>query len=119
MRRKLQMSESTERAAIAFEVSNFIALYWEDGEKNKAKGMADFISEDFVYDAKVLRLEGRKQVCDFTQKRSEAVRSVGGHRMSNLYFDFSGWAERQEVTMRGVMAWYGGVGKGVLPVSLP
>src|SRR3974390_3479606 len=101
MRRKLQMSESTERAAIAFEVSNFIALYWEDGEKNNAKDMAAFISENSIYDAKVVRVEGRKQICECTQKRSAAVSSVGRHLMSNLYFDFSGWAERQEVTVRG------------------
>ena len=109
------MTETT--ADIAFEVGNFISRFWEDMEKGNS--LYDSLAEEAVYDVKQLRLEGRQAICDFEAQRSAAVKSVSRHLMSNLQFDFSAWTERKEVTVRGVMTFYGGVGTGVLPVELP
>ncbi|MFT3755700.1 MAG: nuclear transport factor 2 family protein [Pseudoxanthomonas sp.] len=113
------MSEPADRANLALNISNFFALYWNELEREQGKNMAEFLSEDSVYQIPGARLEGRDKICAVSAQRAAAVATVGRHLLSNERFDFSRLESDQEVTVYGVMTFFGGLGTGMLPMQLP
>jgi len=106
------------RADIALEIQNFMALYWEEVEKNEGRRAADHFDEEAVFDARMVRFEGRQQIRDWFAWR-ESVGRTARHLLSNLHFDFSGWENERTVDIRGVMTHFAGDGRGVLPIGPP
>ncbi len=106
-------------ADTALSISNFLALYWDEMEKNHGKDMADFLTEDSVYEIPGVRLEGRDKICTVSAQRAAAIPSVARHLMTNLRFDFSRLQADGQASIYGIMTFFGGVGTGVLPVQLP
>jgi SnoaL-like domain len=111
------MTEPADRATIALDVNTFVSKFWEEMEQENS--LFDYLDEAAVYDVKAIRLEGREAIVNWSSQRTSTVQSVARHLITNLQFDFADWAEGEAVTVRGVMTFYGAVGKGVLPVDLP
>jgi len=112
------MTELARHADIALEVSNFIALLWEEIEKNEGNNAADFFTEDGVFDSKIVCFNGRQEIKEWFSWRRDMVRTAR-HLITNLHFDFSAWHNKREVTVRSVMTHFGAAGKGVLPMTPP
>jgi len=112
------MDNHNEQAGVMLEVNNFLAMYWEEMEKGDGTGMPAFLTEDSLYDAKILRLEGRDKICAYSSQRAGSVKSEARHLMSNPFYDFSN-LKNGEVTVRAIMTHFGGIGEGILPTSIP
>ena len=106
-------------AEVMMEVSSFLARYFLELGKYKSRDIGAFHTEDSVYDAGAVRLEGREQIAGFSQKRAAETNSTARHLLNNLSYDFSDWEEKKLVRVNGIMSFYGGVGDGLLPLRLP
>lgn len=106
-------------ADIATDVSGFLARYFLELGKYKSRDIGSFHTEDSVYDAGAVRLEGREEITSFSQKRATETNSVARHMLNNLSFDFSDWDAEKLVRITGLMSFYGGIGDGLLPLHLP
>ena len=112
------MTNQNEQACLMLEVNNFLALYWDEMEKGDGNGMPAFLTEDSLYDAKILRLEGRDKICAYSNQRAGTIKSKARHLMSNQFYDFSR-LDSGEVTVRAIMTHFGGIGEAILPTSIP
>lgn len=108
----------TSRADIALEIQNFMALYWEEVEKNEGRRAAEHFAPDAIFDAKIVRFEGHQQIRDWFAWR-EGVGRTARHLLTNLYFDFAKWEAEKTIDVRGVMTHFAADGKGVQPVGPP
>jgi hypothetical protein len=106
------------RAEVALDIQNFMALYWEEVEKNEGRRAADHFAEGAIFDAKMVYFEGRQQIRDWFAWR-EGVGRTARHLLSNLHFDFSAWEAERVVDVKGVMTHFAGDGKGILPIGPP
>jgi hypothetical protein len=102
------MSTAGERADIAMELANIIAMSFEELEKSDGGRLPELLAEACLYDAKLLRVEGRQAFKDYLAKRDPSVRAVSRHLFNNPCFDFSDWEGDGQVTVRGVMTHYAG-----------
>jgi SnoaL-like domain len=112
------MSITAGRADIALDISNFMARFWEEIEKNEGANTADYFEESGVFDSKIVCFKGRQEIRDWFAWRKDMKRTAR-HLLSNIQYDFSAWDERKEVDVRAVMTHFGESGKGVLPIGPP
>jgi hypothetical protein len=112
------MTIPTNKAELAFEISNFITRLWEEIEQQEGSRAAEYFAADGVFDSKMVCFRGQQEIRDWFAWRRDKVRTAR-HLLTNFHFDFSKWESDQEIEVRAVMTHYGEYGKGVLPIGDP